>query len=247
MTTIIILQILLFILGLYSIFFKEYFRKKGANLADKEDIKQITKQIESVKKEFTDDSEKLKVTLKLLAEKQFQINNDQKEAIITFFDSYSKWLNVGLLHIKVNMYLRNTIDDLRQREDLIDSLYTETSMKQSRLILLIDNKEIVKLSHNLIITTLEFNNWVKTILIQLRLNLENDKSNFELFMMFKDERPIPDIVIKAAEKEAKLNAERKEITSKYYSQHGEEYQKVVAASNQFTEKVKEVFVKVNKI
>lgn len=247
MIIMILFQILLFILVLYAIFFKEYFKKKGANLADKEDIQNITEKIESVKKVFTDDSEKLKTTLKLLSEKQLQINNDQKDAIITFFDSYSKWINVGLLQIKVNMYFRNTIDNLRQREDLIDSLYTETTMKQSRLILLVDNEEIVKLSHNLMITTLEFNNWVKTILIKLRLNLEADKSNFELFMMFKDEKPIPDIVKKAAEKEAELKTERKEITSEYYSKHGEEYKKVVAASYKFTEKVKEVFVTSNKI
>jgi len=45
----IVLDLILILMGLYYLFFQNYFSEKGKNLATKEDISEITKKIESIK------------------------------------------------------------------------------------------------------------------------------------------------------------------------------------------------------
>ena len=50
----IILELLIIILGIYLIFFKNYLSQKGKNLATKEDIGEITKKVEDIKSEINE-------------------------------------------------------------------------------------------------------------------------------------------------------------------------------------------------
>jgi len=231
-------DIILFLCLIYLMFFKEYIKKKGSNLADKQDIADITKQIELVKREFTQENEILKANLQFVINNQLQQSNEERNAIINFFDGFSKWMNVGLLDTKLNTYNRNNIVDLIQKDRDLNDYYTQTNVAQNRISLLVEDEKIIKLSHELISETLRFNHWTQKILLELRLNLEDEKRGFEMFLELIKIKPIPPEALKVAQEEKEFHAKTKEICDEYYKNNIEEYKKVLTVSTKFTETVK---------
>lgn len=71
-----------------------YFREKGKNLATKEDIADITRKMEAVKQQFTNDTEKLKNALAILANVQTSVASVERNAIIDFNKSLFSYLNL---------------------------------------------------------------------------------------------------------------------------------------------------------
>jgi biopolymer transport protein ExbB/TolQ len=77
-------QVAIFLCILYLMFIKEFVKKKGANLADKQDIEDITEKIEQVKNQFTQENEHLKANLQFLINNQLQNSNEERNAIMMF-------------------------------------------------------------------------------------------------------------------------------------------------------------------
>ena len=74
----IIIDIILIITLLYIAFFKSYFTEKGKNIATKEDIGYITKEIETVKNE-----------VKYFNQIKFEISKEKKEAALDYYNQAS--------------------------------------------------------------------------------------------------------------------------------------------------------------
>lgn len=219
-------------------FFKEYIKRKGTNLADKQDIEDITQKIEQIKNHFTQENEFLKSNLQFIINNQLQNSNEERNAIINFFDYHSKWLNVGLQDLNFTIYQRNNIDDIIQKDRQLDDLFTQTNIAQNRISLLVNNDKLVVLSHQLIIKTLEYNHWTKSLLLKLRLNLEEDKGAIERFLKLMELKPLPTEANLIAEREKELKEERKLLIDSYYMDKVNKYKEVILISNQFTELVK---------
>lgn len=222
----------------YLIFFKEYAKRKGSNLADKQDIEEITQKIEQVKNQFTQETEFLKSNLQFIITNQLQYTNEERNAIINFFDCHSKWLNLGLQDLTFNGYLKNNIDDLIQKDRQLDDLFTQTNIAQNRISLLVDNGQLVLLSHQLIIKTLEYNHWTKNLLFKLRLNLEEDKRELDRFLKLLEIKPLPPETRQIAERQQELLKERKLLNETYYADKVSKYKEVVLISENFSELVK---------
>jgi hypothetical protein len=237
-TIYIISQSIFFVCILYLMFFKEYIKRKGTNLADKQDIEGITQKIEQVKNQFTQENEFLKSNLQFIINNQLQNSNEERNAIINFFDYHSKWLNVGLQDLNFTIYQRNNIDDIIQKDRQLDDLFTQTNIAQNRISLLVNNDKLVVLSHQLIIKTLEYNHWTKSLLLKLRLNLEEDKGAIERFLKLMELKPLPAEANLIAEREKELKEERKLLTDTYYMDKVNKYKEVILISNQFIEIVK---------
>jgi len=89
--------ILNFLLTLYAIFFKEYFKEKGKNLATKEDIESITEKIEVVKNELS---------YKNLQKTEW---NETNKRIL--FELYSDYVDLSENHLKnITIYFNDLID-----------------------------------------------------------------------------------------------------------------------------------------
>lgn len=237
-TVYILLQLGLYACMAYLIFFKEYIKRKGTNLADKQDIEEITKKIELVKRQFTEENEFLKSNLQFIISNQLQYTNEERNAIINFFDYHSKWLNLGLQDLNFYDYQRNNIDDLIQKDRQLDDFFTQTNIAQNRVSLLVDNGELIIQSNNLIIKTLEYNHWVKKLLLQLRLNLEEDKDQLDKFLKLLQIKPLPQEAQLISQRQKELRTERKAITDAYYADKVNKYKEVIFISGQFTQLVK---------
>ncbi|WEZ86480.1 hypothetical protein P3R38_13205 [Pseudomonas sp. NyZ480] len=108
----------------YKHFFPGYLKKKGENLATKEDISDITNKIESVKHEYASQLENAKADLSALVtrhgfryEKEFEILGRLTELLVE---------------------LRDACNNLRPAVDFKDPALTEREIKQTRLSRLYD-------------------------------------------------------------------------------------------------------------
>lgn len=81
----IFLDIILVIIGLYLVFFKNYFKEHGKQVALKEHIEELTKKVETVKAE-------IEFSLKSKLDLVFS----EKDAIIEFHSAFTSWLNTIL-------------------------------------------------------------------------------------------------------------------------------------------------------
>lgn len=68
-------------------YLKRYLTKKAENIATKEDIGEITDQIETIRKEHQSELEILKATLKLQTSQQESLLEAQRVALLAFFES----------------------------------------------------------------------------------------------------------------------------------------------------------------
>jgi hypothetical protein len=219
-------------------FLMDFAKKKGSNLADKQDVAFLTREIEGVKNGFTADNEHLKANLQMVINNQLQHSNEERNAIISFYENYSKWLNIGLLDFVPTGYNRNKIDDLIEKSRSLNDYHRQTNIAQSRVYLLVDNQKIINLSNELVMEMLKFNHWTQNIILNLQLNLESDKTRFEMFMILSKMKPLPAEALEIASEEKELLAKKKQICDGYYHGISIEFDKVLKIQSQFAVEIK---------
>lgn len=235
---------LIYFAGLaYLIFFKEYFKVKGFNLAQKEDIAKITREIEGVKQEFNTKNTLLNAQLQHIISNQIQHSNEERNSIIKFYDTYSKWVNSGLLDIEVFKYHRNNIEELTEKKRSLDVMYYETRMMQDRIDLLVEDREVYKASLMLVTETLKTNHALLPLLLELEQNLHEDKMNMDLFLTVINVKPLPPDAERLAKEEQEIKARRGKITARILEIKGAEYQRLLPIIAAFTDRAKNYFVK----
>lgn len=100
----------IYLLGLILIGSYFFFKKKFENLADKDDIASITREVELVKKEFNEDLERLKVDLDVLKSNRINLTSEKRKTIYDF------WTSINIYDISLDSFLSNKIE---KKEDLV--------------------------------------------------------------------------------------------------------------------------------
>ena len=108
---IVIIQTILFVVSLFVILFKSYFKKKGENIATKEDIGFITSEIEIIKNEIS-----------FKNKKKTDFFFERKKNIIDFFDFYFIWTSRSLSVID---YIISHGSDKKILRELISQLKSD--------------------------------------------------------------------------------------------------------------------------
>ncbi len=133
----IIMEIVILIGLGYIAFFKSYFTEKGKNLASKEDLKELTEKVESVKIEFNKELEKFKLSLVIDLEKKRPFIEDEAKSIIELIKVAGKTKEL------VTSY-RNIDVKVREYDPLFNKLINMTGEFSYNKVL---NKTIRDLSH----------------------------------------------------------------------------------------------------
>jgi hypothetical protein len=168
----IILDILILLLGLFYLLSKSYFTEKGKNIATKEDIGIITKEIEIVKNSLLFNNQR---------NRDWYV--ESKNNLINCYDSYFKWIDCfNVADIVLNYHdninsLRETINNLKNNnrelqkhlwrlsiydKDLefsksVASIYTKTIAKHNQVLHLLLSLEDITVQHGKLIETAEIN------------------------------------------------------------------------------------------
>ena len=129
-----------------------YLKKRGENAATKQDIKEITDRIESVKSDYSKKLEKLRSELQIGTLQRSIVNEKGYEVLVGFFET------TLLLKEKFNQNLGDlglitgTLKDYALYQTSVEDLFTKLSIDYHKLILYhIDKPEIVNAANDIII------------------------------------------------------------------------------------------------
>ncbi|HXU28157.1 MAG TPA: hypothetical protein VN698_13080 [Bacteroidia bacterium] len=174
----IVLEILLFILGLYLAFFKSYFQEKGKNLATKEDIEEITTKVEGIKTEFIKETEKLKTDLQFENHVKVSINTDTKNSIVEMVENYNFWLI--LIMDSFNQSLSFDTKKVEKVRSDLQQAYFKFVMSESKLYLYQQDNQISDLLGVIKEHTIRFQGIFLYYLMDLEFILQREESSIKL-------------------------------------------------------------------
>lgn len=121
---------------------KSYMSKKFENMATLRDIGKITEAVESVKKVFQDDTEKLKSQLSVLTNKHNVLFEEEKEALYIYFSAWNVWFgNLKIMFSNYGPYNYNDLDALWRK---CNDEYDKVKVSMSKLELFLNNDNILK-------------------------------------------------------------------------------------------------------
>lgn len=156
-----------------------YFRNRVKNLAQKDDLNDLTEIVEEVKQKYRSENESLKAQLAVLNDRKIQVFTEEKDAIIQFYTKINEWiwdkLNINLLE-----YTSHKYDALSERMGEMENTYNETNVLFSKVSLLVDNSEIINVGNDLIIATLKLQHLVIAHCSSYRHWLGASRANMEV-------------------------------------------------------------------
>jgi hypothetical protein len=179
--TIIIIAILLYLGFLGQFYLPSYFKKKGENLAQSQDIEKLTLKIDSIKQEFVERTEYLKARLDFSTQLQLSHIDEERNAIMNYlraFTNYNSLCNDTTLG-GINDYNNSELSPYRL---LLDGAYNQTRITKAILKVFVDDNEFYDLAAKITKELLRLELAVKHLLGELELNninLEHNRSDFE--------------------------------------------------------------------
>lgn len=212
-------DIVLTLIGLYLAFFKSYFAEKGKNLATKEDIGEITQEIETIKNEIGINSQK-----------KLTYHFDRKKAAIDFLNSISVWLDYSMRPLN-NLCNNNT--DKKIISDLITDLKTkgaDATKNYWSIFIYFDDKILTTVVDELYNKCVELNNLTNTMLITLERKAVEYEYNVNRLKNTTHTRVIEEIKTEIEN----INNQIGEIISKYSTERSEIESKAISLRLKYT-------------
>jgi hypothetical protein len=217
--TIIILQVLVGALGAYILF---YAQQKGKNLADKQDLRNITQIVEEIKKNNTAEIELLKNNLDFISSRKLEVFSEEKEALVGFYAQINTWLWEGL-NARLNEYNHTNYSDLSDKLVSMRDMYNKTNIAFSKVQLLISENELIMAGHYAIKEVLNLHHFVEGLYFKLKRNLASEKIAIDqLFDKKFDFKSLPkEFQQFQMDQATERNKERVEILETYHSKHSD--------------------------
>lgn len=179
---------------LFGMFLPGYWKQKGKNLADKDDIAEITNLVESVKTDHAKQLNSLNHEVSLINSIFSAHRNEERSSIIEFNESYNYWL---YKHFSVNLYLykypsKENIESINQLSSDLVEYHSAVNQSLSKLTLLTQNGFIRALGNDMVINLIEFHSWTIDNILKLKFNIEDgfNENNKFIELMIDTERNI---------------------------------------------------------
>jgi hypothetical protein len=238
-----VIQILILIAAVYLAFFKSYLTEKGKSAALKEDLEGLTREVESVKDEFTREQEILKTDLQRILTNDISYRNEERIALINYHGIINEWV-YSILEVGFGDYNKSNIDQLIEVRQRIASFYSKAGIAKARIELLVEDKELVNAARNLYTATLGFHLWTSMEFFRLLQNSESQKSLTDRFLIvIKNLEANREIAEEMSKQEDKLRAEAKALFDNYMENRNKENAKLYPFESQFESLVKEYLKK----
>lgn len=207
-----------------------YFKEKGKNLATKEDIGEITKEIKSVESQFINETEKLKNKLAILANAQTDITSMERQAIIEVNKSLFMWIDsvLNIPNVNNSIQINNYINAQNQ-------LYKNVQQDEIVLRLFVKSDNIHNILHKIILAFLKIQT-EKQLKCHEIIKINNEIDDIKPETPSKEKR----------EKLQRKIEERKTALENISEKVLEEYTTIAPMINEFREKSKEQIYKILK-
>lgn len=234
-----VIQILLLVAVIYLAFFKSYLTEKGRSAALKEDLHDLTKEVELVKNEFIREQEILKADLQRILDSEISYRNEERNALINYHGIINEWM-YSILEVNITNYNKTNIDQLIEVRKRNAAFYAKAGIAKSKIVLLVKDKGLVTSAHDLHSSALTFHHWTDMEFLKLQQNSESQKSLTDrLLIVIKNIEANKETAQDMSNQEEQLRVAATALFNNYMENRNKEYLKVLPLENQFESKVKE--------
>ncbi|TFF35225.1 hypothetical protein [Mucilaginibacter psychrotolerans] len=140
---------------IYMLWKQGYQIKKGQNQADKEDIRELTRLVESVKSEFVKDNARMLSELDMNKDRKGKNFTQAQQAIINFYTDFNNWTG-ALFSLHPSMFNINNFETIETEIAKLNVLQQKAELSNSLMDLLVDAHECTQLGYSLIGEALKF-------------------------------------------------------------------------------------------
>lgn len=234
----ILIQILLLAAAVYLSFFKSYLTEKGKSAALKEDIQDLTREVEIVRDEFTREQEILKTDLQRILDNEISYRSEERSALIAFHGLINEWL-YSIFEIGYGRYNRTNIQQLVEERKRTASFYARAGIAKAKISLLVEDGSLVKAANELFTQSLAFYSWAELEFLKLQQNAEAQISLTDHFLViFKNLDSNRDSAEKMAADESRLKESARQLIESYSANLPIEYAKVLPKQSKYEALVK---------
>jgi len=231
----------LFLVGQFVIMFLiSFIKQKGKNLADKNDIHNLTQIVEDVKSKFTNENEHLKAALSILVDKKNKSYTQEQQAIIAFYTEINNWI-WDKTKISIHEYGINDADKLNQKIIEMNETHARVNIYNGTMDLLVGDNVLTQKGHELIVEILKLHQFVEAKCLEFKVALQgldaylplvdkyHEKSDFLKDHIYKSVKELEDI--------------KKNIVKDFYPQRGEAFRLVLPKVHEFKNLAKSYLLK----
>ncbi len=168
---------------IFKNYWPKYFESKATNQATKEDIGEITKIVENIKSDLSQQNELLKAQLSMTNQHKLQIKSAEREAIIDFNKQKSVWI-YSLLRFSFYKYNLENFKEIGLTVLEYQKRQYEYDLAAAHLALFIYDNEFMELKSQLIIEVIKLDKIVSGTTYDLyhsfmkaEINLNVEKDN----------------------------------------------------------------------
>lgn len=198
-----------------------FLKEKAKNVATKQDIGKITKEIESVKSEFNKDLEILKSSISLKSQSNFSIQEKKRELVYKLIETYNTWL-FSIVNFSFSGYNIQNIGEIKNHRTNLEKYKLEFNVIENKLTIFYENQEFTELKKDLTIATLN-----------IELLLDHAISDYELKLFEKNYLEIKDDYERTLAQN-KIQTEIFDITKIYHEKMIKKYREIVILNRRFT-------------
>jgi hypothetical protein len=156
---VIIFQSLIVIILASIVWRQSYLTRKGQNQADKEDIAELTRLVESVKNKFTQENATLQADLEMLKDRKGKTYTQSQQAIINFYTAYNKWL-IKTMNTFPYSYTEHNYTNMDEIQIILDDLHNNSDVGLSIVDLLVSDTKIATLGYQLNFETINLSVYI---------------------------------------------------------------------------------------
>lgn len=148
--TIVALLLVVFAQG-YIAYWIWYMKKKGENIATKEDLRQLTEIEQEVKEDFNKRLEQLKSELSAISNQRISIASEIREVIYQYYEKYMLWFNKATTYT-LPKYDEDTCNKYNQE---LTQRYSDLQIARAKIQLFIAEESFLQLDLSMIQSTIE--------------------------------------------------------------------------------------------
>jgi len=235
------LLLLLFLAGQFLFMFLiDFFKQKGKNLADKNDIEKLTQIVEDVKSKFTNENEHLKAALSILVDKKNKSYTQEQQAIIAFYTEVNTWI-WEKTKISIHEYGINDVDKLNQKIIEMNETHAKVNIYNGTMDLLISDTVLTQKGYDLIVEILKLHQFVEHKCTELKKALQGLNAYRPIVDKYNEKSELmKDYVYKNVKE---LEDSRSNIVKDFYPQRTEAFKLVLPKLHEFKNLAKSYLLK----
>ena len=174
------------VVGSASFLLNVYIGQKLKNVANEEDVKEITKAVENVKFYFQKDIEKLKQELSILTNKHNILFTEEKEALVAYLSAWNIWF--GVLKIIWSQHDISQYDIMVNLIRKFNDEYDNVQVSMSKLDLFLNSQDIVLAAYNLNVKTYKIQSLNEKAVKAMYLIYQNGTKQEEIVKVIEEHK-----------------------------------------------------------